>query len=543
LKHWKGAIVCSVISSGLAMIAPAAHADTVFPDIPQNHWAYADVQDLAGKGIVKGYPDGSFLGNRAMTRYEFATIIDRMLQTIADMKSGAAPTNAVTQDDLNKVQVLVDGFKDELTGVKTDLSKAQDDITTLRGEIDDLRQDVQDTKDVAAKALNTANDSYGVGSKRKYQISGYIQTRFYSIPNNNDQVRFPNGKALNDQAYNGNYGQGGNSQSFIIRRSRLKLSGQVTQNTKYVIQLDASGLGASSDTSGVSIREGNVNYTTVDGNPDKHTTFTAGMFATPFGYILPLSSASVLSGERPLAFNEGGNGLFNGQDYDRGIQVSQPFGQFRLTGALINGTGRASNDVNTHVDEVYRGSWMSKDKTIGAGVSYYDGKLVLPGSTTGLGFIEGKRQLTGVDAQYTSPAGPFLLGEYLSGKYEARSYFSVPADGGVAVTSKAALGNKVEGYYIQGGYTFTPSGTHPFTLAASYDKLARSKSGVDAAATGGASGSSFDDVNIGYGALYNLDKATRLRLWYTHADSVAHAAGTASPPKIGLMIGEVQVKF
>ena len=48
---------------------------------------------------------------------------------------------------------------------------------------------------------------------------------------------------------------------------------------------------------------------------------------------------------------------------------------------------------------------------------------------------------------------------------------------------------------------------------------------------------------MGYGALYNLDKATRLRVWYERADLVAHLPGTAKPPVYGLFTGEVQVKF
>src|SRR5207244_1016178 len=55
------------------------------PDVPPGHWAYEAVRDLANKGLVKGYPDGKFLGKRTLTRYEMATIIQRLLQTVDDM--------------------------------------------------------------------------------------------------------------------------------------------------------------------------------------------------------------------------------------------------------------------------------------------------------------------------------------------------------------------------------------------------------------------------------------------------------------------------
>jgi len=59
----------------------------LFPDIPENHWAYEAIKQLAGNGIVEGYPDGSFKGDRLMTRYEFAMIVYRAMQDGANVKS------------------------------------------------------------------------------------------------------------------------------------------------------------------------------------------------------------------------------------------------------------------------------------------------------------------------------------------------------------------------------------------------------------------------------------------------------------------------
>jgi autotransporter adhesin len=55
-------------------------ATTDFPDVPQNHWAYEYVTKLAGSGVLEGYEDGSFKGDRTMTRYEMAAIIYRAMQ-------------------------------------------------------------------------------------------------------------------------------------------------------------------------------------------------------------------------------------------------------------------------------------------------------------------------------------------------------------------------------------------------------------------------------------------------------------------------------
>ena len=62
-----------------AMGKNEAITDVVFPDVPENHWAYMMVQDLAYKGIVVGYPDNNFSGDRTLTRYEFAVALDRAI--------------------------------------------------------------------------------------------------------------------------------------------------------------------------------------------------------------------------------------------------------------------------------------------------------------------------------------------------------------------------------------------------------------------------------------------------------------------------------
>ena len=55
--------------------------DTVmFPDVPENHWAYDYVENLQKRGIIEGYPDGNFAGDRSMTRYEYAAMLYRALE-------------------------------------------------------------------------------------------------------------------------------------------------------------------------------------------------------------------------------------------------------------------------------------------------------------------------------------------------------------------------------------------------------------------------------------------------------------------------------
>lgn len=70
----------TTLLNGVAGTNMKADRTTLFPDVPSNHWAYEAVRDLSRRGLVEGYPDGTFGGDRLLTRYEFAQIVYRALQ-------------------------------------------------------------------------------------------------------------------------------------------------------------------------------------------------------------------------------------------------------------------------------------------------------------------------------------------------------------------------------------------------------------------------------------------------------------------------------
>lgn len=70
----------TTLLNGVAGTKMKANHTTLFPDIPTNHWAYEAVSDLSRRGLVEGYPDGTFGGDRMLTRYEFAQIVYRAIQ-------------------------------------------------------------------------------------------------------------------------------------------------------------------------------------------------------------------------------------------------------------------------------------------------------------------------------------------------------------------------------------------------------------------------------------------------------------------------------
>jgi len=81
-----------------------------FVDVPLNHWAYDNVQSLAAKGVIVGYPDGTFGGNRTMTRYEFAEATAKALAYVEGMDFASA-------EDVAILEKLAIEFADELASL------------------------------------------------------------------------------------------------------------------------------------------------------------------------------------------------------------------------------------------------------------------------------------------------------------------------------------------------------------------------------------------------------------------------------------------
>jgi hypothetical protein len=100
----------------------------LFPDIPANHWAYEYIAELAGNGILEGYPDGSFGGDRLMTRYEFATMLYRAIE------NGAALEERIIKEfepELGRIRVDrisgEDGDRNKIERVRVNATKGERD--------------------------------------------------------------------------------------------------------------------------------------------------------------------------------------------------------------------------------------------------------------------------------------------------------------------------------------------------------------------------------------------------------------------------------
>ena len=131
-----------IITLLAAVLASGALAQTSFPDIPANHWAGDAVERIADLGIVIGFPDGTYRGNEAFTRYQAALVVSRMLDVFNDNVNSAL---ALTQADVDSLRNAVQELASDVAAQGVRLSAAEsaiaglsDDAAATNARLDEL---------------------------------------------------------------------------------------------------------------------------------------------------------------------------------------------------------------------------------------------------------------------------------------------------------------------------------------------------------------------------------------------------------------------
>lgn len=118
-------LAASLVISSLLGTGREASA-TPFADVPANHWAYQAIASLAADGLVEGYSNGQFKGDRPLTRYEMAVLVARVVAKIQANGAGYA-----SKVDLDKLQKLIDALKDELDSLGVRVTNVEDALDAL----------------------------------------------------------------------------------------------------------------------------------------------------------------------------------------------------------------------------------------------------------------------------------------------------------------------------------------------------------------------------------------------------------------------------
>ena len=104
-----------VLAMAMALgVTASAYAANPFSDVPAGHWAYDSISKLAAAGIIEGYGDGTFRGDRLMTRYEMAQIVAKALAKGANVEKLAAEF----ADELDALGVRVAALEKKSDNVK-----------------------------------------------------------------------------------------------------------------------------------------------------------------------------------------------------------------------------------------------------------------------------------------------------------------------------------------------------------------------------------------------------------------------------------------
>lgn len=125
-------VAASMLMFSMALPALAA---PLFPDVPDNHWAKDAVAALAAKGLVEGYPDGTFKGDRAATRWEVAMIVARLLA-----KMEQANATFATKAELDELRKLVNALREELDALGVRVTNLEENVSRLDKRVTELER-------------------------------------------------------------------------------------------------------------------------------------------------------------------------------------------------------------------------------------------------------------------------------------------------------------------------------------------------------------------------------------------------------------------
>jgi hypothetical protein len=390
-------VVATILMLALALTMVSAAAPK--PGVRPGDWDYEAVRVLANKGLVSGYKDANFLGDRSLTRYEMAALVSRVLDKVelaqgdgdssepadTDTETPAAPPAVTTPiapiatADLATIQKLVEDYKVELTVIGADLAKVQTKLEGLQGDVDTIKETLNDAEGPFQTVLNN------VSALQKIKLSGYVQARYEA-----DQ------SATNGSTKN----------TFRVRRARLKLTATPTSRTELVIQPDF--------TQSVTLKEASAGYIFGE-NTSLAPTLRVGQVLWPFGYENVISSSLLDTPERTSVITT----LLPGE-YDMGATVtSKTMGRLTWTTGLFNGTGANTLDNNKRKDFVGR-IRLAATKQLDLGASWYVGKQFNPAiaATSSLSAVAASstdKNRYGFDFQYYLDKIT-IKGEYVAGK-------------------------------------------------------------------------------------------------------------------------------
>ncbi len=168
MRNFNKAVIAILLASTLSCV----HAQTkakLYSDVPVNHWAYKAIEDLTEKGLIVGFPNGTFRGSKPLTRYSFAVVVSRMLDRYAELTQNG---NFVSKTDLKTIEDLVSEFINEIESISEDIKEIKSDVKELKSDVEKNKTDISELKE----NVNSKNDEIDSKLERlsKVKVNGDI---------------------------------------------------------------------------------------------------------------------------------------------------------------------------------------------------------------------------------------------------------------------------------------------------------------------------------------------------------------------------------
>jgi len=156
---WAAAVPAFAMAEEPFPAVPAfAIAEEPFPDVPRDHWAYEAVETLRQAGLIEGYPDGTFGGERTFTRYEMAMVFSRILERLMAWLEGQEAL-LITEATGKVLEALAKEFAPELEELGVTQADLSQILLAMNARIQALDQQVAALVQAARKAQAQADEA------------------------------------------------------------------------------------------------------------------------------------------------------------------------------------------------------------------------------------------------------------------------------------------------------------------------------------------------------------------------------------------------
>ena len=169
--------ILAIAAAAALTAGVSAYAANPFSDVSPDDWAYQAVSDLSDQGVVEGYPDGTFKGERNMTRYELAQVIARLMAREDQL-------NAEQKATLDK---LAGEYADELANLGVRVSNLEKKVGNISWS-GDARMQYQHNLDGAKDHTDAWTGRMRINAKAQVNDSTYVRGRFTSNMNFKDDA-------------------------------------------------------------------------------------------------------------------------------------------------------------------------------------------------------------------------------------------------------------------------------------------------------------------------------------------------------------------